>query len=391
MKRVLFLILSFVFLCGGEVEIEKKAIEAFYAKSSGNYDLAIKLYKELFDKTKDKEFLLNLVDSYYQKGDFDTIISLINDNYQKYPSIAQKLLEYEVYGFLKAGDLESAKNVVKLKMQKSEFYYNMLAYIASCEGDNDKEEQYLEGLFSFKSSEKNLLSLVSVLIRNGKYDKAISYLKSYLLTNKPSIKVYRSLAYIYRSVGDFDDLFNVYDKLSTLDKEYSKMELLLALRFKLDKLKYVLKKYPSSLENELILNENEKKVLAKEVFFLLKERLNKHYLNFLLHNLGYLDLKEEDIAFLASVVNKFNNEEFYLLFGKFLIKRGDKRGIDFLRLAFLMNNSIDNLWNLGFGLYKVGECKRAWKLIKDVNFDKNKSAYKELIKRCANDFAKNNK
>jgi hypothetical protein len=70
-----------------------------------------------------------------------------------------------------------------------------------------------------------------------------------------------------------------------------------------------------------------------------------------------------------------------------------KEGLKYVKKALQIKpDDIAYIDSLAWGYYKLHKCKIAWDVIKNINTDdKEINRHKKLIKRCLNDFRKNNK
>ena len=104
---------------------------------------------------------------------------------------------------------------------------------------------------------------------------------------------------------------------------------------------------------------------------------------------------KEVVKDLEFVVKKIKTPFVYNFLGYLLIDYDldVKKGLEYVKKAVeLQPDNVEYIDSLAWGYYKLHKCREAWEIIKDINSDDDIILnHKKLIKRCLDDFRKNNK
>jgi len=257
----------------------------------------------------------------------------------------------------------------------------------------------LRSFYAINPNKKNLLNLVDVLIKLKKYNEALAYLRTHLKLYGCEYDVCMRLIYIYKSLYDYKNLANIYEKLGEFDLKYYVLAFNIYIQNKeFKKAKRLAEKLGEDYLLFLYEKEKKYKKASNIALKLFNKTKNDAYL------LKYCELlywdsptkKEllEMVERLEYLANKYKNDYLYNFVGYVLIDKDIdvKKGIKYVIKA--LNKKPDNfeyIDSLAWGYYKLGKCEDAWEIIKIINLkDPEIEKHKKLIKRCMDDFRKNN-
>jgi predicted Zn-dependent protease len=378
-------------------------IKAVLYDSENKYDKAIPIYKFLYEKTKKPVYLEQIAEDLFFERKYDQVINLAENYYKKHKKIDPKIFKYEIFSLIAENKLDRAKELLKDRFnEKNEFFYSMMSYILIKEKKYDEAVYYLKSLYAISPNKKTLLTLVDVLIRLKKYNEALAYLRTHLNLYGCEYDVCMRLVYIYKSLYDYDNLANIYEKLGAYDQKFYILAFNIYLQnqeFK--KARELIKKYGLKKEYLLFLYIEEEKyrkaaMLALDLY---KKTKDDEYL------LKYCELLYDDhptrkeliemTKRLEYLANKYKKDYLYNFLGYVLIDKNIdvKKGIKYVIKALNQKpDSFEYMDSLAWGYYKLGRCKDAWEIIKNVDVDdEDVIKHKKLIKRCVNDIGKNHK
>jgi tetratricopeptide (TPR) repeat protein len=215
--------------------------------------------------------------------------------------------------------------------------------------------------------------------------------------------VCRRLIEIYNETQDFENLAYIYSLLAKYDKKYA----LFALKIYIDlgekqKAIELIDKYNLGDEYKLIVYETFKDYKKAANFaFKLYEKTNDstYLLKYCTYEFEAYRNKEaamDIIPKLKFLAKLYPNNDFINNFLGYLLIDFDinpKEGLKYVKKALQIKpDDIAYIDSLAWGYYKLHKCKIAWDVIKNINTDdKEINRHKKLIKRCLNDFRKNNK
>ncbi|WP_457560871.1 tetratricopeptide repeat protein [Caminibacter sp.] len=411
-KLLGFIVLIFLIGCSvKKPQIGKKVIPneddyiitALVYDSNNEYNKSIPIYRFLYEKTKKNIYLEQIVEDLFFEKKYDEVIKISEEYYKKHKKIEPQIFKYEIFALLEKGELQKAKELLKNRFnKKNEFFYSMMSFILIKEKKYNEAVYYLKSLYAMNPSKKNLLSLVDVLIKLKKYNEALAYLRTYLNLYGCNYDVCMRLVYIYKSLYDYDNLANIYEKLGSFDKKFYIMAFNIYLQNDEDKKAFkLIKKYHLSKEYLIYLYEKEEKYRkAAEISLeMYKKTGNDEFL------LKYCEFLYEDhptrkelidmTKKLEYLANKYKNDYLYNFLGYVLIDNNInvKRGIKYVIKALQIKpDDYGYMDSLAWGYYKLGKCKDAWEIIKNINTRSYTiNEHKKIIKRCLNDTRKNNK
>ena len=412
MNKILILLFGIIFFTACSVkkpQIGKKVIpdedkyiiRALLMEDERDYDSAINIYKFLYEKTKKPIYMEKIAENLYREGKYDEVIKLSRNLCEE--KCNKKILKYEIFSLLNQKKYEEAKKVLLSKLnQKDEFFYSMMSYILIKEGKYDEALYYLKSLYALNPNKNTLLDMVDIMINLKKYNEALAYLRTHLNLYGCEYDVCLRLANIYKSLYDYENLANIYEKLGKYDNRYYILALNIYIQnndFK--KAENLIKKYGLDKEYLMILYSKMKRYrkAAYTALELYEKTSNPKYLlkycEFLYNDRPDSDEIKDIVRKLKFLSELYPSAYIYNFLGYLEIKFdiNPKEGLSYVQKALVLDpENEEYMDSLAWGLYKLKKCKDAWEIIKNVHInDKEINYHKKMIKRCLDDFEKNNR
>ncbi len=410
MRKILFLLIILFIGCSiKKPQIGKKVfpkedeyiIKALLYENSQDFKDSAKIYKFLYKKTNKVIYFRRYLNDLFFLKKYDDVIkeanNFLEDNWD------DEVFKVKIFALLEKGKYKEAKRELLEKFnKKDEFFYSMMSFILTKEGKYLEALEYAKSLYALNPSKKNLLNLVDVLIKNKKYNEAIAYLNTRLKERGCEYDVCLRLADIYKSLYDYTRLAKIYEKLGKFDEKFY----LLALNYYMNEGKYkeairLVKKHHLDEEYLMYIYEEMgeyKKAALVAMNLYLKTKDLKYLLKYSIFIYKASPDKKtakEVVKDLEFVVKKIKTPFVYNFLGYLLIDYDldVKKGLEYVKKAVeLQPDNVEYIDSLAWGYYKLHKCREAWEIIKDINSDDDIILnHKKLIKRCLDDFRKNNK
>jgi predicted Zn-dependent protease len=410
MKKFIYAILI-IFIAGCSVkspQIGKKAFEdedkyiikALVLENDNNLTEAAKIYHFLYKKTNKPWYFDKEIEDLFFAKKYKKLLNL-TDNVKNLDKAAFK---YRIFTLLELKQNNEAKKELLSYFNKKEtLFYELMSYILIKENKLNEAVKYIKSLYALNHNKNTLLALSDLLIKLKKYNEALAYLRTHLKLYGCDIDICKRLIEIYKETQDFDNLAYIYSLMGKKDKKY----LLFALKLYIDlgeekKAIKLINKYNLDDEYKFIVYETFKKYKqAANLALKLYEKTNdtKYLLKYSIYEFEAYKNKEaviEIIPKLKFLATLYPKNDFINNFLGFILIDYDinpKEGIEYVKKALLIKpDEVAYIDSLAWGYYKLHKCKTAWHIIKNINTDdKEINRHKKIIKRCLNDFRKNNK
>ncbi|HIQ50907.1 MAG TPA: hypothetical protein EYH54_02955 [Nautiliaceae bacterium] len=405
MRYFVFVILL-LFIIGCSVkkpEIGKKVIpneDEYIIKAlfyeDKNLSKVIDIYKFLYKETKKEIYFKKLIENLFFMKRYKKIIVLTKE--LKPFNINKEIFKYRIFSLIELNKFKEAKKELLEKFnKKDEFFYKMMSYFYLKEKKYNIAVEYLKSLYAIDHNKNTLLELADILIKLKKYNEALAYLRTHLDLYGCEYDICIRLAIIYRQLYDYKNLALIYEKLAKFDKKY----LFFALRIYLDNKAYdkalkLIHKYNLSDEFKLVVYE-EKKDYKKASFLAKKLYEESAKLGFLLKYCIYAYKVAPSKKTALNIIPKlkyllkfYAHSAFVYNFLGYILIDNDidvKEGIKYIKKALEFDpNNEEYLDSLAWGYYKLGKCKKAWEIIKNIKLNnKEIKKHKEAIKKCKGD------
>lgn len=392
-KAILKFILAALFVCFATAkdgfDENLYVIKALLAVENANHDEATELYEQLYEKTKNTDYLKEALRlAFFSK----------NVNFKSILALSQKVLKDDVdvlriqgANLMSENKLDEAAKIMKELVQKEDISKNhvMLSAVYSMQNDNKAALGELERAYELDRSVENLLRIVDLLY-NKMNDKkeAIRHLESSRRIDGCEVETCTALVDIYAQDGRYSDMIDVYESLFEATKEKIYLEKALGVyvfQKNYDAAIKFLQKY--SYNDDALMDLYAATGDFAKAYKKAQEAFDKSF------NLEYQakmaiyqyerdtdkQTKKIDKDSLKQVIANFEksavklNNALYLNYYGYLLIDHDidvKKGIELVNRALeLEPGSVFYLDSLAWGYYKLGECKKADEIMQQVLHD----------------------
>ena len=383
-------------------------IKALLAVENAKHDEATELYEQLYEKTKNTDYLKEALRlAFFSK----------NVNFKSILALSQKVLKDDVdvlriqgANLMSENKLDEAAKIMQELVKKEDVSKNhvMLSAVYSMQNDNKAALGELERAYELDRSVENLLRIVDLLY-NKMNDKkeAIRHLESSRRIDGCEVETCTALVDIYAQDGRYSDMIDVYEGLFETTKEKIYLEKALGVyvyQKNYDAAIKFLQKY--SYNDDALMDLYAATGDFAKAYKKAQEAFDKSF------NLEYQakmaiyqyerdtnkQTKKIDKDSLKQVINNFeksavklNNALYLNYYGYLLIDRDIdyKKGVALVTRALeLEPGSPYYQDSLAWGYFKLGECNRAkgimLEAMKDSEFQGSAEAkeHLRLIERC---------
>lgn len=392
-KAILKFILAALLVCFAtakdDFDENLYVIKALLAVENANHDEATELYEQLYEKTKNTDYLKEALRlAFFSK----------NVNFKSILALSQKVLKDDVdvlriqgANLMSENKLDEAAKIMKELVQKEDVSKNhvMLSAVYSMQNDNKAALGELERAYELDRSVENLLRIVDLLY-NKMNDKkeAIRHLESSRRIDGCEVETCTALVDIYAQDGRYSDMIDVYESLFEATKEKIYLEKALGVyvyQKNYDAAIKFLQKY--SYNDDALMDLYAATGDFAKAYKKAQEAFDKSF------NLEYQakmaiyqyerdtdkQTKKIDKDSLKQVIANFEksavklNNALYLNYYGYLLIDHDidaKKGIELVNRALeLEPGSVFYLDSLAWGYYKLGECKKADEIMQQVLHD----------------------
>ena len=361
-------------------------IKALLAVENANHDEATELYEQLYEKTKNTDYLKEALRlAFFSK----------NVNFKSILALSQKVLKDDVdvlriqgANLMSENKLDEAAKIMQELVKKEDISKNhvMLSAVYSMQNDNKAALGELERAYELDRSVENLLRIVDLLY-NKMNDKkeAIRQLESSRRIDGCEVETCTALVDIYAQGGRYSDMIDVYESLYEATKEKIYLEKALGVyvyQKNYDAAIKFLQKY--SYNDDALMDLYAATGDFSKAYKKAQEAFDKSF------NLEYQakmaiyqyerdtdkQTKKIDKDSLKQVIANFEksavklNNALYLNYYGYLLIDHDidaKKGIELVNKALeLEPGSVFYLDSLAWGYYKLGECKKADEIMQQV-------------------------
>ena len=356
---------------------------ALRAEQLKEYSASSSIFQTLYEKSNKKEYLYRSLQNALASGDSDKVIAKIDkilDNKQD-DLILIRLKIIALIGLQKFDKArEEALKLVSLSNEVDD--YILISDIYIKQKKYDTAIKYLESAYTKNYNEKILDKISIVLYVNLQRKKeAIAQLETHLMIHGVSKVICNRLIGFYSNENNIDGLLSTYLRLYTLEKNDTIAKKIVQIYgYKRDYLKLMdfledsnsddktlldiyigLQNYKKSypLANKLYKKTGEVNYLGQSAIFEYEssdDKSNKE----MLHRV---------VKTLKSVI-EMENEPLYLNYLGYLMidhSLDIKQGIKYIKKALKINpTSAYYLDSLAWGHYKLGDCKKADKMMKKI-------------------------
>ena len=386
MKKIKYIILAIVVsssfaFAKPNANIDSLVMKALYYAQQ-NPKEAAKVWKELFKLTNNEKYL---VEYFYASLEYKDIKEVIKELKGVLSTKKNKEL-YELLGGLysKEGDTDGVIEVISnISDGNVESMYE-LGYLYSLKGNNKKALDIYKKLYKKEHSWQSLKGMLSILVREKKYNEAENILWKAVQKDKLPKEAYMAYAGLIDLKKDADKAVFVFKKLYEITKEPKYIKQLISLylyKKDYDSLLDILQKthYDDKLLYELYTTNGEIVKAYKVLYNLYNTSKNPKWLAeraILTYEIADR-LKAVDDRVLNRMSQLFEkafalgvrDAMYFNYYGYTLIDHDKdiKKGLEYVKKAIAIkpNNSY-YLDSLAWGYYKLGRCQEAKKVAKKI-------------------------
>jgi len=352
------------------------------AEQVKNYEVAAKLFYQLYEKAPKKEYLYRALEDGLVARKYDDVIAKVQklDSEHKDP----KLQRLKIIALVQKGELSQALTLAETLVKNTQEAqdYVLVSEILSKQKKYDLALNYLESGYAKNYDEKILDKMAIILYVNLNRKKdAIAQLETHSRIHGCSQVVCHRLLGIYANENNVDGLLSVYKRLYELNKDEKIAQKIVQIyAYKKDHVAMMEFLENSHVDDPLLLQlyvtaKDYKKAatLAQKLYDELGD------INYLGQS-GVYEYEaysknmtrkrlDEIIKKLTLVVDTIDNNLYTNYLGYILIDHeiDVKKGISYIkRVLQTQPNSAFYVDSLAWGYYKLGECKKAQKLMQQV-------------------------
>jgi predicted Zn-dependent protease len=377
---------------------------ALRAEQLKHYSASSSMFNTLYEKSSKKEYLYRSLQNDLLAKKYTKVISRVNEETDgSYEDFA--LVRFKILALINLEKLEEAKTIAIKLVEKShnindyilvsDIYVKLLKYNTAL--------KYLEGAYAKDYNEKILDKIAVILYVNLERKKdAIAHLETHAKVHGCSKIVCNRLLSIYSNENNINALLRVYKKLYELEKsEEIATKIVQIYGYKKDYLSLIDFLQESHSDDQLLLQmymqvKNYKKAapLAEKLY---KKTADVSYLaqSAIFEYESYKD--KSDSKMHKRVIDKLKNvvsiepKALYLNYlGYLMIDHSIdvKGGMVYIEKALELDpDSTYYLDSKAWGYYKLGKCKKAYKLMKKVvklegGQEKEVQDHYKIIKKC---------
>ncbi|WP_373072909.1 tetratricopeptide repeat protein [Sulfurimonas sp.] len=418
MYKVLFSLVMLIFFSGcfgvspqvinpSEKVFEEEDIlimMALRAEQVKSYEAASSAFNELYEHSSKKEYLYRSLQNDLHQKKFERVIKRVDEELDESFDDFY-LVRIKILALINMSKLEEAKEIALILVDKSQNIndYILVSDIYVKLSKYDTALKYLEGAYAKDYNEKILDKIAIILYVNLERKKdAIAHLETHAKVHGCSKIICTRLISIYSNENDIDALLRVYLKLYEIDKSEQVAQKIVQI--------YGYTKDYINLIAFLEENQNDDRLLL-QMYTQVKNYAKAAPLAQKLYDktaeISYLGQSaifeyeaskdKEDKNMHKSVIEKLKQVVqiepkalYFNYLGYLLIDHSIdvKAGLGYIEKALQEQpDSVFYLDSKAWGFYKLGECKKAFKIMKrivkmDGGDEKEVQDHYKTIKRC---------
>lgn len=364
-------------------EEDRYIMFALRAEELREYKASSSIFNTLYEKSNKKEYLYRSLQSDLILKENDKVISKIDDiidgSFDDYILVRLKIVALIQLKKLKLAK-ENALKLVSLTNNIDDYLFVSEVYIKQKKFDTAMK--YLESAYTKDYNEKLLDRMSIILYLNLQRKKdAIAQLKTHIMIHGCSELICNRLISFYSNENNIDGLLSTYLKIYEMNKSAKIAKKIVQIySYKKEHIKLISFLEDSKSDDEILLQiyvnlNNYKKAfpLAKKLY---KKTGETNYLGQSAifeyessTNRDDQDMLRSVTSTLEDVVQR-NKEPLYLNYLGYLLIEHDldiQKGINYVDKALAINpNSVYYLDSKAWGYYKLGECKKADKIMQEI-------------------------
>jgi len=357
---------------------------ALEAEHIHDYNSAAKLFLTLYEKAHKKEYLYRALENELRLQKYEKVIATVDENLQQNRPDPE-LMRLKVIALSKLSKIEEAKKLALslAAMTQKASDYILVSNIYAQKKEYDLALKYLEGAYVKEYNEDILDKMAIILYVNlGRKKDAIAQLESHTRIHGCSERICLRLVSFYSDENNIDGLLSVYKRMyAKYKREEIAQKIIQIYTYKREYFKLIDFLEANHIDDAMLLNiyasvkdykkasEVAKKLYTEngDIIYLGQSALYAYEAD--QKNISQEKL-QKIISDLKKVVSKRPKDTLYLNYLGYILIDHDidlKRGLQYIQRALAIEpNSPYYLDSLAWAYYKLGDCKKAYKVMQKV-------------------------
>ncbi|MDH4943606.1 hypothetical protein [Sulfurimonas sp. C5] len=357
---------------------------ALRAEQVKSYKTAAELFEKLYQKSQKEEYLIRSLENRYLAKDYEDVVTLVNKYLEETLKDKRQLLRYKIASLAELQKIPEAKSLalaLAKKTQKSEDYI-LTADVYIKNHEYEDALKYLESAYAKEYDEKILDKMAIILYINLSRKKdAIAELETHTRVHGCSELICNRLIGIYSNENNIEGLLSVYKRKYALTKDSEIAKKIIQIYgYNRDYIK-LMNFLEESGEDDALLLQLYLSARDFQKAFILADKLYKNdgSLEYLGQSAIYeyeANKKDLNKKVLDSVIDKLtkvvkqNSDSLYKNYLGYILIDHEidvKLGMKYIKEVLKVKpDSGYYLDSLAWGYYKLGQCKKAKKLMLKV-------------------------
>lgn len=351
---------------------------------------SFKYYNKLYEDTSNQEYLKKAIFYSYKANQFNAMYDLSKKAVKIFPKYEEYYSQQKIIALLSLTKTTQALKEAKalLKQYPNATSYEIIANVFYAKKDYKNSLKYYESAYAINQNEKTLIKLTTVLYTYlNKKDVALAYLETYLQTKGCTKMVCDKLMLIYQEQGNVDGMLSILNRMYLKYKNNPKLQkttliiqnLIVSLLETKDIKKAITFLEETKIDNAKLINLYYQDGQLEKALKMTRKLYRQTRKADLLGKIAMyeFELAKDKQKVMKHVVANFelalssgiNNASYQNYYGYLLIDYNInvRKGIKLIKAALkTAPNNAAYLDSLAWGYYKLGECKKALKLMKKV-------------------------
>ncbi len=212
-------------------DLDVKNLYAQLNVSLKNYDIALELFKDIYNKTKLDDIKINIAKIYFYQKHYKEVINLLKD----FESVNKNILNLLSFSYLKERNYDLAiscyKKLIELVPNDFQCFFNISMCYKYLNNINESLKYALFGLKINSSDVDLLLHIASLYEQLKDINNEIKYLEKVIQLKKDESILYR-LGTLYKKVLRFNEAVETFDKVLQINPNNKNAMLSIASTYK---------------------------------------------------------------------------------------------------------------------------------------------------------------
>lgn len=370
---------------------EKEDLDILLAldyQNNSNFSKSSEQFEKLFKKTKNPEYLLELLIDLHELKEYEKIVDLIENNEKIFPLYQNKFDTLLVEAYMNIEEFQKANNLALNLYENDQSVSNsdLVAQTYYALKNYDKSYEFANKSYKRVPNEERVLNLSNLLFKHqNKKTEAIELLEDFAKYEKCSLAICSNLLVMFNELNDLDGTINMMQKIynhfkSQHETKAQEQAGKMLLKYLLQKNDYLAMLFleKERLDDHILLQLYKKYNQTNKALELMKqEYLRTSNIN-IIAQMAILEFESANNKkeVLKSVIAKFkdtlalvDNAMYQNYLGYLLIDFDVDipQGLILVNLALEKEpNNYAYLDSLAWGEYKLNNCKKAYKIMKKI-------------------------